>query len=105
MVEYIITAVKFRERRNGTKCASYWSVESERNDSYHIYDHWFCKVTPKRILKILETSPEDSSGYGEKRGEFLLTLDVPLVFRDFGHIKKFENVLSIMAMKAPIGIK
>lgn len=102
MTEHEIVAVKHDERRNGTRCARYWAIEENPKNinDLHIYDHWFCRKLPKRILNILETSPEDPEGYGEKRGNFILTLSEPLVFGDFGHVK-LKNIVSIKAKDAP----
>lgn len=103
MKEYEIVAVKHDERRNGKRCAMYWCIESdpesERDFHSEIYDHWICREIPKRISKILETAPEDPEDYGLKRGIFILTLEKPVTFEDYGHVHDFKNVLSINIKK------
>lgn len=96
MVEYEVTAVKHDELRNEKKCAKYWCIDNDADpgDEF-IYDHWFCKDIPKRILDILETAPEDPEGFGLKRGQFILALKQPINPDDFGHITDFKTVVSI----------
>lgn len=100
MKEYEVVAVKHNERRNGERCAMYWCINSINhtsvNDPEKIYDHWFCRRLPKRVLNVLETSPEDPEGYGEKRGQFILTLKNPITFNDFHKVKDFKDIVSIM---------
>jgi len=111
MQEYEIVAVLHDERRNGERCAKYWSVESEDenysgyNSGNYIYDHWFCRDLPKRISKVLNTAPDDPEGWSIKRGVFIVTLKDPICFYDHGHVKSFKNVISIRTKDAPTNIK
>jgi hypothetical protein len=110
MQEYEIVAVLHNERRNGERCAKYWSVESDMEEfesdgewSTHylnIYDQWFCREIPKRISNVLNTAPDDPEGWGEKRGVFIVTLKNPICQDDHGHVKDFKNVISIKAKDA-----
>lgn len=100
MKEYEIVAVKHDERRNGERTPMYWSIDSDEdgkrfNDHDQIYDQWFCKELPKRILKVLETAPEDFEDWGLKRGKFILVLKNAIKFDDFGKVNDFENIVSI----------
>jgi hypothetical protein len=103
MKKYEIVAVLHDERRNGEKCAKYWTVESdsecERDNDYEIYDHWFCRDLPKRILSVLNTSPDDPEDFGIKRGTFIVTLKESIVSDDHGHVKDFKNIISIEQKK------
>ena len=96
MPAYNVVAVRHHTRHNDQRCAAYWAIVGPDGDHSpsHIYTHWFCRKTPKRILSVLESAPEDPEDFGDKRGNFILELKEPLVFRDFGQVK-FENVISI----------
>jgi hypothetical protein len=59
---------------------------------------------PKRLLKILEVFPVDQ-GAGEKTGDFLLTLKEPLKWQDCGYIQSYGDVISIIAIEAPVEVK
>jgi hypothetical protein len=98
MREYLITAVKHNESHNGKQCAMYWSINSEPshlNRDYHLYDHWFCRKLPEAISEVLETAQEDPTGYGLKRGFFILVLKDEIKFEDFGRVQSFKDVVSI----------
>jgi hypothetical protein len=111
MKEYELVAVLHDERRNGDRCARYWAVESEDEDlsgynsGDYIYDQWFCRDLPKRISNVLNTAPDDPENWGYKRGIFIIALEKPVVFEDYGHVKDFKNVISIRAKDAPTDIK
>ena len=102
--EYEIVAVLHDERRNGEKCAKYWAIESdpecERVNDYEIYDQWFCRDLPKRISNVLNTAPDDPENWGDKRGIFIVTLEKPVGFDDYGHVKDFKNIISIKTKDA-----
>jgi hypothetical protein len=109
MKEYEIVAVLHDARRNGERCAKYWSVESdpesERPNDNEIHDQWFCKDLPKRISDVLKTAPDDPEEWGDKRGIFIIVLKNPLVFEDYGHVQSFDNVISIRTKNAPTDTK
>jgi hypothetical protein len=90
-----IVAVKHNTRNHEKRCAAYWVlVEEDRKKIYYnrINDAWFCRGIPKKLLKILESAEEDQTGYGLKRGTFIISVNKDLEFLDFGHVK-FSNVI------------
>lgn len=101
MKTYIINAVKHNTRRNGTRCAAYWSIESEhsadRDWDSEISDIWFCRSLPKRLLSVLETSGADPENYGLKRGRFEMMLKDNVII-EYNEICNYSMILSLKAL-------